>query len=300
MREPGVAYITGLDCPVSQGPAEAAARARERNGTMDEQIGIAGSGAIACGLAAAAARHGEVVLWARSDGSAQRARANVEKICGRLSGAVNAGQVRVETDLAALAQATAVVEAVAEDEAVKAGVLSDLGRVTADGALLATTTSSLSIERLAQASGVAERFVGLHVFHPVPKMKLVELAFPTAASDATRGRARALCDALGKTAVEVPDVPGFVVNRLLFPYLFSAVALLEETALRPEEVDECMVLGAGHPMGPLALLDYVGLDVAVAIGDAIGAEVPPRLRALVADGALGRKTGRGLYGRVGT
>jgi len=217
---------------------------------MDERIGIAGSGAIACGLAAAAARHGEVVLWARSDGSAQRARSQVESICGRLTGAVNAGQVRVETDLAALGQATAVVEAVAEDEAVKAGLLSDLGRVTGDGALLATTTSSLSIERLAQASGVAERFVGLHVFHPVP-------------------------------------------------YLFSAVALLDETAMRPEDVDECMMLGAGHPMGPLALLDYVGLDVAVAIGEAIGADVPPRLRALVADGALGRKTGRGLYRRVG-
>jgi 3-hydroxybutyryl-CoA dehydrogenase len=265
---------------------------------MDERIGIAGSGAIACGLAAAAARHGEVVLWARSDGSAQRARDHVESICGRLSGAVNAGQVRVETDLAALGQAPAVIEAVAEDEAVKAGLLSDLGRVAGDGALLATTTSSLSIERLAQASGVAERFVGLHVFHPVPKMKLVELAFPAAASEATRTRARDLCGALGKTAVEVPDVPGFVVNRLLFPYLFSAVALLEETAMAPEDVDECMVLGAGHPMGPLALLDYVGLDVAVAIGEAIGADVPPRLRALVADGALGRKTGRGLYKHV--
>jgi 3-hydroxybutyryl-CoA dehydrogenase len=262
---------------------------------VQERIGIAGSGAIACGLAAAAARHGEVVLWARSDGSAKRARGSVESICGRLSGAVNAAHVRVETDLTALATATAVVEAVAEDEAVKTGVLSDLGRVTGEGALLATTTSSLSVERLARAAGVSERFVGLHVFHPVPKMKLVELAFPAAATEATRARAQALCSALGKTAVEVPDVPGFVVNRLLFPYLFSAVALLEQTEMRAEDVDECMTLGAGHPMGPLALLDYVGLDVAVAIGDAIGADVPTRLRALVADGALGRKTGRGLY-----
>jgi 3-hydroxybutyryl-CoA dehydrogenase len=265
------------------------------DGSVQERIGIAGSGAIACGLAAAAARHGEVVMWARSNGSAERARGNVESICGRLSGVVNAAHVRVETDLTALAKATAVVEAVAEDEAVKAGVLSDLGRVTGEGALLATTTSSLSVERLARAAGVPERFVGLHVFHPVPKMKLVELAFPAAATEATRARARALCSALGKTAVEVPDVPGFVVNRLLFPYLFSAVALLEQTAMRAEDIDECMTLGAGHPMGPLALLDYVGLDVAVAIGDAIGADVPTRLRALVADGALGRKTGRGLY-----
>ena len=263
---------------------------------MHERLGIAGSGAIACGLAASAARHGEeVVLWARSDGSARRARGNVAKICGKLSGEINAGRVRVETDLAALGEATAVVEAVSEDQDVKMRVLGSLSVVTADDALLASTTSSLSIERLAQASGAQDRFVGLHVFNPVPKMKLVELAFPAAASDSTRERAHALCEALDKIAVEVPDLPGFVVNRLLFPYLFSAVALQDEAGMSPEDVDMCMTLGAGHPMGPLALLDYVGLDVAVAIGDAIGADVPPRLRELVAEGALGRKTGSGLY-----
>jgi 3-hydroxybutyryl-CoA dehydrogenase len=262
---------------------------------VDERLGIAGSGAIACGLAAAAARHGEVVLWARSDGSAQRARGSVATICGKLSGEVNARQVRVETDLDALGEATTVVEAVSEDERVKAIVLANLRAVAHDEALIATTTSSLSIERLASASGAAERFVGLHVFNPVPKMQLVELAFPKAASDTTRQRARALCETLGKTPVEVPDVPGFVVNRLLFPYLFSAVAFMDESGMEPEAVDLCMTLGAGHPMGPLALLDYVGLDVAVAIGDAIGTDVPPRLRELVAEGALGRKSGRGLY-----
>jgi 3-hydroxybutyryl-CoA dehydrogenase len=280
-------------------PALTVQSARE-DGVLRERLGIAGSGAIACGLAAAAARHGEVVLWARSSDSAQRARDSVQSICGRLSGAINARHVRVETDLGALGEATVVIEAVTEDEAIKAGVLGDLGRVAGEGALVATTTSSLSIERLAHAAGVPERFVGLHVFNPVPKMKLVELAFPAAATAATRERAHALCAALGKTAVEVPDLPGFVVNRLLFPYLFSAVALLEETGMRPEDVDACMALGAGHPMGPLALLDYVGLDVAVAIGEAIGADVPPRLHALVADGDLGRKSGRGLYEWVGT
>ena len=264
-------------------------------GRAVERLGIAGSGAIACGLAATAARHGEVVLWARSDDSARRARSSVEGICGKLNGEVEPRHVRVETDVEALGEATALVEAVVEDEAIKSAVLSDLGRVAGEGALLATTTSSLSIERLAEASGAPERFVGLHVFNPVAKMKLVELAFPPAATPDTRERARALCAALGKSAVEVPDLPGFVVNRLLFPYLFSAVALLDETGMRPEDVDECMTLGAGHPMGPLALLDYVGLDVAVAIGEAIGADVPLRLRELVADGALGRKTGRGLY-----
>ena len=112
---------------------------------------------------------------------------------------------------------------------------------------------------------------------------------------ATRERAHALCEALGKTAVEVPDLPGFVVNRLLFPYLFSAVAFMEETGMAPEDVDTCMTLGAGHPMGPLALLDYVGLDVSVAIGDTIGADVPEAPARAGRRGLLGRKSGRGLY-----
>jgi 3-hydroxybutyryl-CoA dehydrogenase len=262
---------------------------------VEERLGIAGSGAIACGLALVAARHGGVLLWARSAASADRARAALDAQCERLNGEIDAGRIRIETDLGALGEATVLVEAVVEDHGAKCAVLGELAAVAGDGALLATTTSSLSIERLAQASGHADRFVGLHVFNPVPKMKLIELAFPARATQATRERAHALCAALGKTAVEVPDVPGFVVNRLLFPYLFSAVELLEETEMDPRAIDECMALGAGHPMGPLALLDLVGLDVAVAIGETIGAVVPARLRALVADGALGRKAGRGLF-----
>jgi len=128
-------------------------------------------------------------------------------------------------------------------------------------------------------------------------MKLVELAFGPEATEATRERALALCVALGKTAVQVPDVAGFVVNRLLFPYLFGAVRLMEQTGLSAAEIDSCMTLGAGHPLGPLALLDLVGLDVAVAIGQAIGSPVPERLRILVAEGALGAKTGHGLHPR---
>lgn len=262
---------------------------------MHERLGIVGSGAIACGLAAAAARHGEVVLWARSDGSAQRARATVDKNCGRLSGEVNAEHVRIVQDLGALSEATAIVEAVVEDVAAKAALWRELAQVTDDQALLGSTTSSLSVAELAGASGAPERFVGLHVFNPVPKMKLVELAFPAEASAQTRARATALCEGLGKTAVIVPDIPGFVVNRLLFPYLFSAVALQEETGLAAESIDTCMQLGAGHPMGPLALLDFVGLDVAQAIGEAIGTSVPTSLTALVSEGALGRKSGRGFY-----
>ncbi|MBI5103658.1 MAG: 3-hydroxyacyl-CoA dehydrogenase family protein [Solirubrobacterales bacterium] len=262
---------------------------------MQERLGIAGSVAIARGLAAAAARHGEVVLWARSDDSADRARSTVDKVCGKLSGEVNARHVLVETDLGALSQATAIVEAVVEDHEAKAALWSQLREVAGGGALLGSTTSSLSVQALAEVAGAPERFVGLHVFNPVPKMKLVELAFPREATDETRRRAVALCEWLGKTPVVVPDIPGFVVNRLLFPYLFSAVRLHEETGLAPEAVDTCMQLGAGHPMGPLALLDYVGLDVAQAIGEAIGEPVPERVGALVAEGALGKKSGRGFY-----
>ena len=262
---------------------------------MDERVAIVGSGAIACGLAATASANGQVVLWARSQSSADRARAAVDKVCSKIDEGVDAGRVTVATDLDAIATSTIVVEAVVEDLATKSALLKDVAARINDNALLASTTSSLSVEELAQASGQPERFAGLHVFNPVPKMKLVELVFPAAASDQTRRRARELCLALGKEPVEVPDVPGFVVNRLLFPYLFSAVRLMEETGLEPKAIDTCMTLGAGHPMGPLALLDYVGLDVSLAIGESIGAEIPETVRKLVDEGALGKKTGRGLY-----
>ena len=261
---------------------------------MEEHLGIAGSGAIACGLAATAARHGDVLLWARSQESAQRARATVDKVCGRLSGQVNAQHVTIVTDLAALAPASFLVEAISEDHAAKVRFLGELAAVASPGAILATTTSSLSVEALARDTGTAERFVGLHVFNPVPAMELVELVFPAAAPAAVRDRAHALCVELGKTAVEVPDTPGFVVNRLLFPYLFDAVRFAEQSGMAPADVDRCMTLGTGQPMGPLALLDFVGLDVALAIGQEIGIEVPQRVRDLVADGALGRKAKRGL------
>jgi 3-hydroxybutyryl-CoA dehydrogenase len=203
--------------------------------------------------------------------------------------------VLVSRDPSALGDATFVVEAVVEDPSAKAELFRRLDEHLAADAVLATTTSSLPIGELARSSGRADRFVGLHVFNPVPKMDLIELAFPDEASPATRARARDLCSALGKTAVEVPDTPGFVVNRLLFPFLFEAVRLMERTGLDAEAVDTCMRLGAGHPMGPLALLDLVGLDVSAAIGRTIGVEIPSRIDALIAEGALGRKTGRGFH-----
>jgi len=258
---------------------------------VSERIGIAGGGAIASGLACVAAEHGQVVLWARRPDAAT---AKVERLIERRGGA-GAGNVLVSDDLGALRDATFVVEAIAEDQAAKAVLLRELGDAARDGTIMATTTSALSVSALAQASGRPQRFLGLHVFNPVAKMDLVELVFPAAADANTRERARALCQALGKIAVEVPDTPGFVVNRLLFPFLFDAVALLEHTGLDPRAVDDCMRMGAGHPMGPLALLDYIGLDVSAAIGRSIGAPVPARIEALIAAGALGKKAGRGFH-----
>ena len=261
---------------------------------MSERVGIAGSGAIACGLAAVAAQRGDVVVLARSDGSAEKADRRVRALCEKAGVSVN-GNVRVTCDSADLAGVSFVVEAIVEDPAAKGSLMSELDARLPDDAILATTTSSLSISELAEASGRPDRFVGLHVFNPVPKMELIELAFPEAASERTRERARALCEALGKTAVEVPDTAGFVVNRLLFPYLFEAVRLMERTGLEPEAIDTCMRLGAGHPLGPLALLDLVGLDVSAAIGRTIGADVPERIERMIGEGALGRKAGRGFY-----
>ena len=250
---------------------------------MKERLGVAGSGTIAVKLAGLAASRGEVVLWARREEAAERARA-------KLGGAGS-----VVTELGGLGQATFVVEAITEDHDAKVDLLRRLHDVLPEEAILASTTSSLSIERLAEDCGRPDRFVGLHVFNPVDKMQLVELVFPDAASGDTRERTRALCEALDKTVVEVPDTPGFVVNRLLFPLLFAAVHLLDEHDLEPDAIDACMKLGAGHPMGPLALLDFVGLDVAQAIGESIDVPVPARVRRMVSDGRLGRKAGAGFY-----
>jgi 3-hydroxybutyryl-CoA dehydrogenase len=264
------------------------------NGAGPERIGVAGSGAIACGLAAVAARSGPVVMYARSGASADKARGRIAKLIERAGW--DAQEVEITTDPGRLCEhATYVVEAIVEEREAKAELMGVLRADIAEDAVLASTTSSLSIEDLATASSRPERFAGLHVFNPVTKMDLVELVFPEAASQSTRDRSFELCEQLGKTAVEVPDLPGFVVNRLLFPFLFEAVRLREETGLEPAAVDSCLQLGAGHPMGPLALLDLVGLDVAQSIGNTIGADVPPAIDQLVAEGALGRKSGRGFY-----
>ncbi len=162
---------------------------------MNEHLARAGSGAIACGLAATAAHHGPVLLLARSTDSGERARATVEKTLSRLEAEVDPAHVQIVTDIQALAGATFVVEAVVEDHDVKAGLLAELGAILGPEAILASTTSSLSIERLAQETGRPERFLGLHVFNPVTRMKLIELIFPAEATEETRSRALAVCEA---------------------------------------------------------------------------------------------------------
>ena len=261
---------------------------------------IAGSGVIACGLAASASAAGRVHLLARSDASAWRAEEQAQSQAAKVSNG-DPGGVRVTTDVNDLVDCDLVVEAIVEDPDAKREYLAELGTAAAD-ADLATTTSSLSVSALGDGSGHPERLFGLHVFNPVQKMELVELCLPEGLRSGVGERARAWCRALGKNAVEVPDQAGFVVNRLLFPYLFDAVRMLERTDLQPGDVDTCMTMGAGHPMGPLKLLDFVGLDVAVAIADGLhrdsGAaehEAPELLRRLVADGKLGRKSGAGFY-----
>jgi 3-hydroxybutyryl-CoA dehydrogenase len=269
-------------------------------GETYERPAIAGSGTIATGLAACATLQSTVRLLARSDASAWRAEEQSQALCAKLDGA-DAKRIKVTTDPGDLADCDVVIEAVIEELGTKAELLKTVGAAAPD-ADLATTTSSLSLDRLGTRGGHPERTYGLHPFNPVARMELVELCIPDAASDEIAPRARQWCESIGKTVVQVPNEPGFVVNRLLFPYLFDAVRLLEQTGMKPEEVDRCMTLGANYPMGPLALLDLIGADVAVAIGEALYADSqenhhrpPGRLIALVDEGKLGRKSGAGFY-----
>jgi 3-hydroxybutyryl-CoA dehydrogenase len=261
---------------------------------------IAGSGTIACGLAACSSAVAATLLLARSDASAWRAEEQAQTLCAKVDGA-DASRIRVTTEPGDLASCDVVVEAIVERAEEKVELLKALA-ASSPGADLATTTSSLGVSELGARAGATERVFGLHPFNPVARMDLIELCVPQGAREEIAGRATAWCEAMGKTVVEVPDEPGFVVNRLLFPYLFDAVHLLEETGMKPEEVDRCMTLGAGYPMGPLALLDLVGLDVAAAIGEALHADSkadhhrpPGRLTTLIGEGRLGRKSGAGFY-----
>lgn len=265
-----------------------------------ERPAIAGSGAIACGLAACASATSKVMLLARSDPSAWQAEERATSLCAKVDEA-DPKRIRVTTETADLESSDLAIEAIAEELQPKVELLRRLGE-TCPEADLATTTSSLSLAELGSDSGQAERLFGLHPFNPVVRMELIELCVPSGAREGIAARARAWCEGFGKTVVEVPEEPAYVVNRLLFPYLFDAVRLMEQTGMKAEEVDRCMTLGAGYPMGPLALIDLIGVDVAVAIGEALYADSeeehhrpPGRLISLTREGKLGRKSGTGFY-----
>ena len=265
-----------------------------------ERPGIAGSGTIACGLAACASAASKVLLLARSDASAWKAEEQAQSLSAKVDGA-DSKQIKVTTQVADLAACDLVVEAIVEELQPKVELLGTVAEA-AGGADLATTTSSLSLDEIAAGAGHPERTFGLHPFNPVVRMDLIELCIPETADAEIGPRARNWCESIGKTVVEVPNEPGFVVNRLLFPYLFDAVRLMEQTGMNAEDVDRCMTLGANYPMGPLALLDLIGIDVAVAIGEALYADSqeehhrpPGRVMSLVDQGKLGRKSGAGFY-----
>jgi 3-hydroxybutyryl-CoA dehydrogenase len=251
-----------------------------------------------------------VMCWGRSEDSCGRARdaigqstgRSIEK--GRLSEedrAAALGRIEYTTELRALAECDVVVEAVAEELDLKRSLFAELDRGTKPEAILATATSSLSVIDVAAATSRTGRVLGFHVFNPVPSMKLVEVVRTVATSQPAIDTAVALCERLGKVPIVCGDRAGFIVNRLLFPYLNDAVRMLEEGYASADDIDDVMTLGCNHRVGPLALIDLVGLDVTLQIVRTLHGELleagyapVPLLEHMVRAGFLGKKSGRGF------
>jgi 3-hydroxybutyryl-CoA dehydrogenase len=264
------------------------------------------------GIAQAAAAAGrQVLLYEPTQPPLERSRtalrASLERSVerGRLEEAEATAileRVGYTTDLGDLGSADVLIEAVVEDRAVKCELFSRLDAAAPDAALLASNTSSIPIGELAAATTRPHRVLGLHFFSPVVVMKLVEIVVALETAPATIATAEAFAQEIGKQAIRAKDRAGFVVNMLLVPYLISAVRMYEQGFATPEDIDAGMTLGCGHPMGPLTLCDFIGLDVLAAICDSLHAEFrqpeyaqPPLLARMVAAGQLGRKSGRGFY-----
>ena len=276
------------------------------------KVGIVGSGIMGSGIAEVAAKSGhEVVLRSRKQATADAMVAGLEKSLakqvekGRLSEEdrdATLARVRATDHIGDLADCDLVIESVVEDLDVKKGLFAELDGVVKAGAILATNTSTLPVVEMAVATNRPDKVCGIHFFNPAPAMSLVEVIAPLTASDETIAAATAFAEACGKNPVQVKDRAGFIVNALLFPYLNNAVKMLENGTANRDDIDAAMKGGCNFPMGPLALLDLVGLDTSVAILDALYAEfadpnyaAAPALRRMVAAGHLGRKSGLGFY-----
>jgi len=277
------------------------------------RLAVLGTGSMGAGIAQVAAQAGyAVVLWNRSEASVvQKGLAAVRRGLDRQ---LERGALDFEEHAACLARIEPswaledvkgcdfVLESVPEDRALKGELFQRLAGIVSEQAIFATNTSSLSITGLAQLSGRPERFIGLHFFNPVPVMKLVEVVSGEATSPATLEAARSLALGLGRVPIEVRDLPGFAVNRIVMPMINEAATALMHGVATAESIDTCMKLGCNHPMGPLALADLIGLDVVYAILETLYQEfgMPhykpcPLLAKKVEAGWLGRKTGRGFY-----
>lgn len=277
-----------------------------------DNLGVVGAGFMGSGIAESAARAGvKVTLYEPAEEPLRRSR---ERIEGSVAGFVERGRMTDQeakelvaaitwtSDLGDLAGSGLVVEAIVEDEAVKSEMFGALDDVLSPEAILASNTSSIPISGLAAATGRPDRVLGLHFFSPVPVMKLVEVVVGLDTSDETVSRAEAFAAQIGKTAIRTKDRSGFIINFLLVPYLMAAVRMYEEGFASREDIDEGMKLGCGHPMGPLTLCDFIGLDVLYSVCDSLYEEFkrdeyapPPLLKRMVGSGRLGRKTGRGFY-----
>ncbi len=279
---------------------------------MIKRVGIVGSGIMGSGIAEVAAKAGyEVVLRSRKQATADAMIAGLEKSLGKQlergkideeTRAAVLGRVSATEHLGSLVDCDLVIESVVEDLDVKRSLFVELDSVVKADAILATNTSTLPVIEMAVATGRRERVCGVHFFNPAPAMSLVEIVRPLTASDETIAEVTAFAEQCGKGPVEVQDRAGFIVNALLFPYLNNAVRMLENGTADRDGIDAAMKGGCGFPMGPLALLDLVGLDTSVAILDALYDEfrdpnyaAVPLLRRMVSAGQLGRKSGRGFY-----
>lgn len=277
-----------------------------------KNVGVVGSGIMGSGIAEVAAKSGfNVILRSRAQASADTMLAGLDKSLakqverGKLEEATRdeiRGRVRAVTDLAELSECDLVLESIVEDLPAKRELFSQLSKICSDKTILATNTSTLPVVEMAMVTDHPEQICGIHFFNPAPMMALVEIVRPITASDEVIATARAFAEACGKTVVDVRDQAGFIVNALLFPYLNNAINLLDGGVASRDDIDAAMKGGCNFPMGPLELLDLVGLDTSLAIIGALYEEFrqpnyapAPLLQRMVSANRLGRKSGRGFY-----